>query len=196
MFCKKCGYQIKEGLLFCPNCGEKAVSSAPNQHIEPKPQGRSLKKCAWYAPVSVIVVLILYFIYNVILNAVLTDRPFLEDLSTNIMMFVLNYPLILIVGVIIPLIFYSIAIRNEKKEIKKQVRSSLVAPILLLIIPAILYNTVIFVRCITLQYYDIQYKYLIVFYLLFLAYATVLSYFLTAKCFEKAEKRFFRMLRE
>lgn len=63
MYCVKCSSEIADGVSFCPKCGEKtnttnnqgtAVNQIPiinNQKIN----GKSLEKCAWFAPVSIIV---------------------------------------------------------------------------------------------------------------------------------------------
>lgn len=71
MYCKKCGNEIKDGSLFCTKCGEKLLTdsnnininnieaSTPvyNQNFNKKP----LEKCAWFAPVSVVISILLMF---------------------------------------------------------------------------------------------------------------------------------------
>lgn len=62
MYCGKCGSEIKDGSIFCPKCGEKIINNNYNHSENEIPinynsnfNRKSLEKCAWFAPVSIII---------------------------------------------------------------------------------------------------------------------------------------------
>ena len=89
MFCKKCGNELREGALFCPNCGSKVAQAEVKESVnapikeekiesvnkeESKENNFNVKK---YFPIIAVVVVVV-----VIIGAILLVKP--KDTSSDI----------------------------------------------------------------------------------------------------------------
>lgn len=152
MFCGKCGSEIKDGSLFCPKCGEKlhdnnnkniAVNLSPinyNQSINEK----SLVKCAWFAPVAVIISILLFvgirlLINNFILPEFQAPEGYYTGNGYQITMAVQTL-IDLIVPLIVTSILFLVATSGINQKKKKQINISLFLPVFFSIVPLSLSN--------------------------------------------------------
>lgn len=47
MFCKRCGYEVKEDFIYCPNCGE-CLSPTQDQHRKKDNSEEQFYKQDWF----------------------------------------------------------------------------------------------------------------------------------------------------
>ena len=64
-FCGKCGTQLKDGVKFCPKCGQQAIGFSVNQNSETnnvyvKPKENQMKKLVIIVAVSIITIIAIY----------------------------------------------------------------------------------------------------------------------------------------
>lgn len=135
MFCGKCGTEVWDGAAFCPKCGEKlnninnnavAGNPIPISYIQ-RANKKSLERCAWFAPVSIIVSFLLG-IGVAYLATFLRSENMNSDLSLNSIYYYINAGEVLLSFTIklIPfLITYSIATSNIDKKISKTAIASI-----------------------------------------------------------------------
>lgn len=134
MFCGKCGSEIKDGSLFCPKCGEKIISSNNNNHKENQTSinynfninRKSLEKCAWFAPVSIIVSFLLGIGIDALISTLQSNYMNSEYGWSNICYYIaaVGGVLSFIIKLIPFLITYSIATSNIDKRLSKTATSS------------------------------------------------------------------------
>lgn len=147
MFCGKCGSEIKDDSLFCRNCGERLVSDNINN---PGNQGvvnynadingvKLLKNRAWFAPVSVIVSRLLFFIISDFIG-----NEFLNPDKYNTAEYNIAIAVQILVELLIPLLIAAVmffaAVSGIDKQIKKQITPSLFIPIFFYFVPPYLSN--------------------------------------------------------
>lgn len=114
MFCEKCGSVIGENGA-CPNCNS----------IQFYPIEKSIEKCLWFAPVSVIVIKLVVGIISTVINSIsatistslLADYG-VQHLSVGSLFSGLNSILSLVVIVGFAILFYNLAFKERKNEHK------------------------------------------------------------------------------
>ncbi len=114
MFCEKCGSVIGENGI-CPNCNSTQLY----------PIAKSIEKCVWFAPVSVIVIKLVVGIISAIINGIsatvstnsLMDFG-LKHLGVSNLFSALNSILSLVVTVGFAILFYNLAFKERKNEHK------------------------------------------------------------------------------
>ncbi|MGN0523378.1 MAG: NINE protein [Eubacterium sp.] len=132
MFCKNCGCEIEENAVFCTGCGAAApVNNGGNNYVQngnayvgfgeyvpiiKKP----LKSCAWFAPVSVIVTILLivglYFGTEAIRSKLFDSSYYMYTYIIFAVRFLLN----ILFSILVTGLFYSIATSKVEKTVKKQ----------------------------------------------------------------------------
>lgn len=114
MFCEKCGSVIGENGI-CPNCNSTQLYQT----------AKSIEKCVWFAPVSVIVIKLVVGIISAIINSIsatvstsyLIDYGF-KHLGVSNLFSGLNSILSLVVTVGFAILFYNLAFKERKNEHK------------------------------------------------------------------------------
>ena len=125
MFCKNCGCKIEENAVFCTGCGATVpVHIGGNNYVQNSNpyvefseympiRKKPLKSCAGFAPVSMIISILLivglYFVFRAIpcyWSPVL--EPYIRDLLDTVPSIVVAY------------LFYAIATSKVEKAVKKQ----------------------------------------------------------------------------
>lgn len=201
MYCLKCGSEINDGLSFCPNCGEKIDSPNTenivynqmqynvNQSVFTKP----LAKCAWFAPVAMIVSGILGFVIEIMQSVVLSNFNSGSDARYYYVSGVIA--LISFVLLLLPyFIFYIIASANtDKKSAKIGALSVLILPFLrsiASIISSLVWN-ICYPLSITAKIAATSAVVIkdAVYYVLIIIFA-ILSYFIVAKYFKLIDENF------
>lgn len=126
-FCGKCGAQINDGEKFCSQCGEAAVAEQEATAYEPTQVNytqsviakKPLEKCAWYAPVAIVISYILCTgITELILSSVNKYVSFDYDSAAyyaQAALAALNF----IISLITCFVTYSIATSNTDKRSSK-----------------------------------------------------------------------------
>lgn len=130
MFCGKCGSEIKESSLFCPKCGEKILNNNnANDFIENKNtidyysniSSKPLEKCAWFAPVSILVSFLLGIGVDTLISTLQSNYMNSEYGWSSICYYIaaVGGVLSFIIKLIPFLITYSIATSNIDKRLSK-----------------------------------------------------------------------------
>ena len=156
MFCGKCGNEVKDGSLFCPKCGEKIISSKNNNNTENQMppiynfniNRKSLEKCAWFAPVSIIVSFLLGIGVDALISTLQSNYMNSEYGWSSICYYIaaVGGVLSFIIKLIPFLITYSIATSNIDKRLSKTAISSTYFLWFLSSIPSII-STMIWNTC-------------------------------------------------
>lgn len=114
MFCEKCGSVIGENGI-CSNCNSTQFYQT----------AKSIEKCVWFAPVSVIVIKLVVGIISAIINGIsatvstnyLMDYGF-KHLGVSNLFSGLNSIISLVVTVGFAILFYNLAFKERKNEHK------------------------------------------------------------------------------
>lgn len=145
-FCGKCGSEVKDGSLYCQKCGEKLVSDINNSENKGVVNYNAdinniklLKNRAWFAPVSVIVSKVLFFIVvdfigNEFLNPEKYNTPEYNIAAAAQVLVELLIPLL------ITTVMFFAAVSGIDKQIKKQIVPSLFIPFFFCFAPSYLLN--------------------------------------------------------
>lgn len=145
-FCGKCGSEVKDGSLYCQKCGEKLVSDINNSENKGVVNYdadinniKLLKNRAWFAPVSVIVSKVLFFIVvdfigNEFLNPEKYNTPEYNIAAAAQVLAELLIPLL------ITTVMFFAAVSGIDKQIKKQIVPSLFIPFFFCFAPSYLLN--------------------------------------------------------
>lgn len=140
--CEKCGYQMKDSDLVCPNCGEivnKNDVNAPILKQVPLKKAQ-LKKCAWFAPASVVLSMIIYVVAHTFANNLISEKfynseqhyyssPEYEIITA------LLYVLKAFVPLIVAVVFFSIAVSGVEQKSKKKAFATLLSPLFFALLP-------------------------------------------------------------
>ena len=158
MFCGKCGNDIRNDAEFCPHCGSKVNAPKKEQVIITVPEVRSqeenpiimapvnnsIKNCAWFAPVSVILSAILVFgarllVNNLIMPNFQSDEGFFSGTGYYVWSAVL-----IIAELLIPLfmsvMLFTAATSNISARTKSQIIPFIFLPAFFCIAPFIVSN--------------------------------------------------------
>lgn len=158
MFCKNCGTEVKEGTAFCSGCGEYLLSIDNEkqdtntiyfdqpQPINANTKQKTLSKCAWFAPVSVIVSGLLFFVARAIITSV--ENNFYDSYTGGYSGtgFYIAQAIAVLIEILIPAVIsiaiFSIAVSGYEQRIKKQIIPTMFLPALFSIFPFRLSNAI------------------------------------------------------
>lgn len=188
MYCKKCGSEVNNGSSFCIKCGEKisenndvAVINQP-EHNNYNVKSLPLEKCAWFAPVSIIVSFVLGAGISALSSSLLSDGTH----TTYLIMSLVNI-LSFIIKLLPFFLFYLTATSTVDKAHRKVAFPSIFLPYLISVIPSIISSTFTYLGL----YLDLRIlsastiaTVSIVINILFTLIFTVLSYFIVLKYFK------------
>ena len=142
-YCGKCGSEIKEDSILCPRCGERIINNNENVTLNQLRNGCnnkiSAEKCAWFAPVSVIISALLFFgartlIAKVIMPNFQTPEGYYTGIGYQVTMAVQTI-IQLLIPLIVSIVVFSIAASGLEQKIRKKVAPSLFLPIFFYFIP-------------------------------------------------------------
>ncbi len=141
--CEKCGYQMKDSDLVCPNCGEifnKNNVNAPilKQALFKKAQ---LKKCAWFAPASVVLSMIIYVVAHTFTNNLISEKFYNSEYHQYSspeyeIITALLYILKVLIPIIITVVFFLIAVSGVEQKTKKKAYATVLSPLFFALLPS------------------------------------------------------------
>lgn len=201
MYCGKCGSEIRDGSLFCAKCGEKLNNSNDTGSISTtqipinynqNAKIKSLEKCAWFAPVSVIIAALLFvgsrlLINNIILPNFQSPEGYYTGTGYQITMAVQTM-IELLIPLLITTIMFFVAVSGVEQQIRKQIVPFLFLPVFFYFVPCFLSNalqTGLFSTGISINTLAVICDVVIV---VFTILGAILSYVLVSNAFKSIDK--------